>query len=145
MILEVPEKRCHKVKLSSTGRTLRDRFGGTFGDHFCGKLAKTWLAPSRWYQGGIWAPDQVFKNWRARYVRRFALPCSAGYCLVYIIARSASYVRRYSKTHVSVRPFVRKIIDFCREYMNPGHVLEAIETLKSWFWRLQKKHVIKSS
>ena len=27
--------------------------------------------------------------------------------------------------------FVRKIIDFCDWYMNPGHVLEATETLKT--------------
>ena len=35
--------------------------------------------------------------------------------------------------------FVRKIIDFCREYMNPWHVLEAIETLKTWFLQIPRK------
>ena len=49
-----------------------------------------------------------------------------------LVARSASYVRRCRKTGVSVRPpCVRIIIDFCRENMNPGHVLEATETLKT--------------
>ena len=34
---------------------------------------------------------------------------------------------------------VRKIIDFYREYMNPWHVLEAIETLKTWFLQIPRK------
>ena len=34
---------------------------------------------------------------------------------------------------------VCKIIDFCREYMNPWHVLEAIETFKTWFLQIPRK------
>ena len=34
---------------------------------------------------------------------------------------------------------VRKIIDFCRKDMNPRHVLLSTDTLKTWFWRFQKK------
>ena len=40
MIFRVPEKTYQKVKLRTTGRTLRHRFGDTFGDHFCRKLTK---------------------------------------------------------------------------------------------------------
>ena len=34
---------------------------------------------------------------------------------------------------------LREIINFCREYMNPWHVLEAIETLKTWFLQIPRK------
>ena len=57
-------------------------------------------------------------------------------------ARSASYVRtlvQNSSVSVSVRPCVRKIITFCREYMNPRHVLLDSGVLETWFWRFQKK------
>ena len=52
-----------------------------------------------------------------------------------IIARSASYVGGCSQNSVSVRPFVRPfvriIIDFCEEHMNPRHVLLSIGSLKT--------------
>ena len=56
-----------------------------------------------------------------------------------IIARSASYVRGCRQTDVSVCVSVWIIIDFCHWYMNPGHVLEAIETLETWFLQNPRK------
>ena len=59
-----------------------------------------------------------------------------------VFARSASYVRtlvQNSSVRVCVRVCVKKIIDFCREYMNPRHVLLSTETLKTCFGRFQKK------
>ena len=54
------------------------------------------------------------------------------WCLL-IIARSASYVRTALQNLSSVRACVRKIIDFCEEYMNPRHMLLSTETLKTRF------------
>ena len=116
MILEVPEKTYQNVKLRTTGRTLGDRFGDTFGDHFYRKLTKTWLAPSRWYQGGQWAPDRAFQNWcvwRARHVRRFALPCPAGYCLVInslLDVKSGSVTQKESFRTASWKRFSNKTL-----------------------------------
>ena len=61
--------------------------------------------------------------------------------VIIIIARSASYVRGCSQTDVSVRSvrFVRKIIDFCEGYMNPGHVQQSIGTLQTWFFQMLRK------
>ena len=59
-----------------------------------------------------------------------------------MIARSASYVRtvlQNSSVCVCVCVCVRRIIDFCRKDMNPRHVLLSTDTLKTRFWRFQKK------
>ena len=56
-----------------------------------------------------------------------------------VIARSASYVRGCRQTDVSVLSSVRKIIDFFGLYMNPGHVLQSIGTLQTWFLQNPRK------
>ena len=66
-----------------------------------------------------------------------------------IIARSASSVRghmksRCSSVRSSVRSSsVRKIIDFCEEYMKGAHVLLSTGTLRLRFSRIQKVIVAK--
>ena len=62
MILEGPEKRVQKVKLSNTGSTLGTSFRDTFADIFCKMLKKVNLQilsirPARALVGNIFQSD----------------------------------------------------------------------------------------
>ena len=109
---------------------------------------KTKNLPKRWVSDNYTAP--TWSKWRSEF--DYALPPEhVFFCEQYILISSwfpPKFLREALLTFVGAAKlgfpfsFVGKIIGFCREYMNPRHVLLSTETLKSWFWRLQKKHRI---